>query len=51
VERPNARVTFYLRPEDDSKFVMCQADFVLVGEMDWRIHFLKIELPGQGSPR
>ena len=49
VDRPRAQVTFLVRPAEESKFVSCEADFVLVGDMDWRIQELRVDLPGQGK--
>jgi hypothetical protein len=49
VERPNAVVTFAVRPRGEPGAGRCQADFVLVGEGDWRVKALKIEFFGGGQ--
>jgi hypothetical protein len=46
LERPKAVVTFYVRPEDADQFGVCHAEYILVGEKDWRIRKMDVKLPG-----
>jgi hypothetical protein len=47
VERPHAVVTFKLFPQDGG-LGTCRAEYILVGENDWRIKALKVEI-GMGT--
>jgi hypothetical protein len=45
LERPNAIVSFSVRPTDELVVARCEAQCVLHGEGDWRVKVLKITLP------
>ncbi len=48
LERPHATVQFYIRPEGEGQFATCWAEFILVGERDWRVKKLTVEM-GTGA--
>jgi hypothetical protein len=50
LERPNATVQFYIRPEDEGQFATCTAEFILVGERDWRVKKLTVVMGTGGMP-
>lgn len=42
IERPRAVLRFIVRPVDDHRFAHCKAEFMLVGEGDWRMRALEV---------
>jgi methyl-accepting chemotaxis protein len=42
LERPKAVVRFIVRPEGESRFARCRADFILVKEGEWRLRALEL---------